>query len=338
DVRILQRSGYINTSIWSFEVERRFTKGLGFQAFYTLTNALRLAGNSSRDDVAGRPEAYLPGTVPTDFKKFNRFLFYDRDIGTATNPLPKHRVRWNWNYELPFGKGRSFGRNASGFLNGVIGGWKLSGSGTLLNTWYAQPTDNWGEFGKFEIYGKKYKIEDCRATPATATRPEDERCTPGYLWFNGYISERNINSKNAAGLRNGVFGLPENYQPAQKPITPWPKGGQPTDLGAADYDTDIVVVTLKDGTTRRVSYDTGLHPWRNQYPLGPFNWVTDASLLKFFSVTEKVRVRVNLDVFNVFNVQGFNPPNAEGIVSLGSSFNNFAFRPRQLQGTVRIEW
>ncbi len=220
----------------------------------------------------------------------------------------------------------------------MIGGWKLSGSGTLLNTWYAQPTDNWGEFGKFEVYGKKYKIEDCRATPATATRPEDERCTPGYLWFNGYISERNINAKNAAGLRTGVFGLPENYKPAQKPITPWPKGGQPNDPAVADYDTDIVVITLKDGTTRRVSYDTGLHPWRNQYLMGPFNWVTDTSLLKYFSVTEKVRVRVNLDVFNVFNVQGFNPPNAEGIVSLGSSFNNFAFRPRQLQGTVRFEW
>ena len=139
-------------------------------------------------------------------------------------------------------------------------------------------------------------------------------------------------------MRNGVFGLPENYKPAQKPINPWPRGGQPTDPLAAGYDTDLVVVTLKDGTTRLVNFDTGLHPWRNQYRMGPFNWVTDASLLKFFSVTERVKVRVNLDVFNVFNVQGFNPPSADGIVSLGSSFNNFAFRPRQLQGTVRIEW
>src|SRR5262249_59206801 len=66
-VRILQRSGYLNSSTISFEVERRFTKGLGFQAVYTLTNALRLAGNSFRDDVATRPEVYLPGAVPTDF-------------------------------------------------------------------------------------------------------------------------------------------------------------------------------------------------------------------------------------------------------------------------------
>jgi hypothetical protein len=124
EVRLLQRSGYINTAVWSVELERRFSKGLGFQAFYTLTNSLRLAGNTFRDDVAGRPEVYLPGTVPTDFKDFNRFLYYDRDTA-----VPKHRVRWNWNYDLPFGKGRKFARGASGFLNGVIGGWEAVGFG-----------------------------------------------------------------------------------------------------------------------------------------------------------------------------------------------------------------
>ncbi|MGH9838592.1 MAG: TonB-dependent receptor domain-containing protein, partial [Blastocatellia bacterium] len=308
EVRILQRSGYINTAVWSFEVERRFSKGLGFQAFYTLTNSLRLAGNSFRDDVVGRPEVYLPGTVPTDIKEFNRFLFYDRDTA-----VPKHRVRWNWNYDLPFGKGRSFGRNASGFLNGVIGGWKLSGSGTMLNTWYAMPTGQWGEFGNFEVYGKKHKILDCRATPTAAADPSLERCTPGYLWHNGYISQAVINRTNAAGLKTGVFGLPDNYKPAQKPLWPAPPTGAPLPEGyrsVSDYDTNVAYVRLNSGSEVRVNYDTGLHPWRNQYFLGPFNWVTDASMLKFFRVTEKVRVRVNLDVFNIFNRQGFNAPSA----------------------------
>ena len=45
--------------------------------------------------------------------------------------IPKHRTRWNWNYDLPFGRGRAFARNAPQALNGLIGGWKLSGSGTL---------------------------------------------------------------------------------------------------------------------------------------------------------------------------------------------------------------
>ena len=280
-----------------------------------------------------RPEVYLPGTVPADVNKLNRLLFYDRDTA-----VPKHRVRWNWNYELPLGKGRLLGSSASGFLNGLIGGWKLSGSGTLLNTWFAMPTNNWGEMGRLEVYGKKYRILDCRATPATATDPGDERCMPGYLYFNGYISQRNINSRNAAGLRNGVFGLPDDYQPAVKPIIPWPQGGKPTDPGAADYDTNVVYITLQNGTRQRVGYDTGLHPWRNQYLLGPFNWVTDASLLKFFTIGDRLRLRVNLDLFNVFNRQGFNAPNGEGILSLGSSYGGNGFKPRQLQGTLRLEW
>jgi hypothetical protein len=341
EVRILEKTGYINSSTWSLEIERRFTRGLGFQAFYTLTNALRMAGNSSRDDVAVLPSTYLPQLgLPNDIDELNRMLFYDRDRG-----IPKHRVRWNWTYDLPFGAGKKFGTSAGGFLNALIGGWRLSGTGTVINTWYSMPTNNWGEMENFEIYGKKYPIMDCRATSTNATSPAEERCTPGYLWFNGYISERSINSRNAAGIRNGVFNLPENYKPAQKPINPWPKGGLPSDPRANDYDTNVVYVpiTNANGTisNQRVTYDLGYHPWRNQYKLGPFNWVMDTSLMKYFRITEKVKLRANLDFFNVFNIQGLNPPNAEGIVSLGNSYNPNSpsgFKPRQLQGSLRLEW
>ena len=359
-IRLLQKSGYINTSIWTAQIERRFTKGLGFQAFYTLTNALRQAGNSFRDDVATvyDPTVYLEGTVPTNDYDLNRKLFYDRDLA-----VPKHRARWNWNYDLPLGKGQKFLGAAHGFMNGLVGGWKLAGSGTMLNTFYTLPTGNWGELNKLEVYGKKYKITDCRATPATATNKADERCTDGYLWYNGYISIRSINSTNAAGLRNGVYGLPDNYKPLQKPINPWPVGadGKPlpsTATNNADFDTNVVYIPLvnnRDANNNplvtdcsnpaalrncvRVSKDTGYHPLRNQYLLGPFNWVTDASLLKVFTLKERYRLRVNVDMFNIFNVQGLNAPNGEGIASLANSYGGSnGFKPRQLQGTLRFEW
>jgi len=333
DVRILQRSGYINSSTWALEVQRRFQNGLGFQAFYTLTNALRLAGNSFRDDVVS-PAAYLPGTVPTDFRQLNRFLFYDRDTA-----IPKHRIRWNWIYDLPFGKGQPLLRGTGGLLNSLIGGWRLSGTGTIGSTWYAMPTGNWGEMADFEVYRNKRKILDCRNTPALATDPRDERCLEGFLWFNGYISQRFINSRNAAGLRNGVFGLPDNYKPAQLPVNPWPKGGQPTDLNANDYDTNFVYMPLITGGVVRVAYDTGLHPWRNQQRLGPFNWTMDSSLLKYFRFGEGTRyLRLNVDVFNVFNAQGLNVPGADGIASLANSFAGWGIRPRQVQVTMRLEF
>lgn len=332
-VRILQKTGMLNAQTFTAEGERRFTKGLGFQAFYTMTNATRLAGNSFRDGIATTPDQFPAGAVPSDFGALNRFLNYTRDTA-----IPKHRMRWNWNYDLPLGRGKTFGRNAGKGLNTLIGGWKFSGSGTVVSSWFALPTSWWGEMGKLEVYGKKYKILDCRSTSATATNPKNERCFEGYLWFNGYISQRNINSRNAAGLRNGVFGLPADYQPATKPVTPWPKGGLPTDPGNADYDTNYVIVKLANGSNQRVQVDTGLHPWRNQYRLGPFNWTTDASVLKFFQLAERVRLRFNVDVFNVFNVQGLNPPASDGIVTLQNSYGGFGMRPRQLQLTLRLEW
>ncbi len=335
DIRILQRSGFINSATWAVEIERRLRNGLGFQAFYTLTNALRLAGNSFRDDQSSATNAYLPGTVPNDLKELNRFLFYDRDTG-----VPKHRIRWNWSYDLPFGRGKSLLRNARGLTNTLVSGWKLWGTGTVVSSWYSMPTGNWGEMGEFEVYRNKQKILDCRATPDSARTPAGERCIEGHLWFNGYISERFINSRNAAGMRNGVFGLPENYKPAQKPINPWPKGGRPTDPNNADYDTNVVYLPLQTGGVVRVNYDTGLHPWRNQAKLGPFNWTMDSSLMKYFNFDEqgRRRLRLNVDMFNVLNVQGLVTPGADGISSLATSYAGFGIRPRQLQATMRLEF
>ncbi|MBO0723165.1 MAG: hypothetical protein J2P41_20245, partial [Blastocatellia bacterium] len=295
-VQLFQKKGYINSSTWTAQIERRFTKGLGFQAFYTMTNALRFAGNATRDDVANvyAPSIYLPGTVPTDQDKLNRLLFYDRDTD-----IPKHRIRWNWNYDLPFGKGQKFLGSSGGFLNGLLGGWKLAGAGTILSTWYALPTNNWGEMGKFEVYNKKYKIEDCRATPVNATQKSQEICTPGYLYFNGYISPVVINRTSAAGIRTGVFGLPANYQPAQKPINAYPNLDPASTPANPVYDTNNVRITLNTGQSVVVGVDTGYHPWRNQYRLGPWNWEMDSSLLKVFTIKDRFRLRVNFDLFNV---------------------------------------
>ena len=333
DVRILEKTGFINTSTFTLELERRFSKGIGFQLFHTTTNASRAAGNSFRDHIGSVPEAYIPGSVPTDPAELNRFLNYSRDTS-----IPKHRTRWNWNYDLPFGRGKWLAHNAHGVLQNLIGGWKFSGTGTIVSSWFALPTGNWGEMGNFEVYGQGRRILDCRSTPATGTKASEERCFEGYQYFNGYISERFINSRNAAGLRNGVFGLPDDYRPAQKPVHPWPKGGQPNDPGSADWDTNVVYIKLQNGNTVRETADTGLHPWRQQYRLGPFNWTNDASLLKFFSVKENVRLRMNVDVFNVFNVQGLNTPGSDGIVTLQNSYGGFGIRPRQMQVNLRLEW
>ena len=135
-----------------------------------------------------------------------------------------------------------------------------------------------------------------------------------------------------------MFGLPADYHPAQSPVNPWPVNGQTTDPNASLYDTNNVNMKLKDGSTVQVAVDNGLHPWRQQYRLGPFNWTVDSSLLKDFALKERVRLRTSFDVFNVFNVQGLNTPGSDGIVTLQNSYGGFGIRPRQLQLKARLEW
>ena len=53
-VRIQNKSGYINSATFTAEFQRRFSKGLGFQAFHTVTNALRLGGGYNQRSSARR--------------------------------------------------------------------------------------------------------------------------------------------------------------------------------------------------------------------------------------------------------------------------------------------
>jgi hypothetical protein len=58
----------------------------------------------------------------------------------------------------------------------------------------------------------------------------------------------------------------------------------------------------------------------------------------YFSDDRSRRLRLNADLFNVFNLHGLNVPNAEGISSLANSYGGFGIRPRQLQLTARLEF
>jgi hypothetical protein len=259
--------------------------------------------------------------VPEDLNARNRLLNYARDTG-----VPKHRVRWNWIVDLPFGKGKPLGRKASGFLNGLIGGWQVAGMGSLASTYFSLPTSVYPNGNKIELYGYKYPIQDCTSG----------NCYPGYLWWNGYIPANKINSHDpATGKPNGIMGVPANYKPAAEPLIPWPASPIPNDPNAPYYGTNTVWVPLKNGTLQRTTYDTGLYPWNNQYLPSVLQWGMDASLFKRIAITERCSLRFNADFFNVFNHPG-NPSGvgSNGVLSTRSSGQG----ARQLQLTLRLTW
>ena len=317
-----RKSGWSNGTSARLELERRYSKGYGLQLFYVMTNAMRAGGNAENErfpDACG--SLFLPGAVPADAQARNRFLNYARDTA-----IPKHRVRWNWIVDLPFGTGRRFASSAGAFLDRVIGGWQLAGSGSLQSRYISLPTGYYASLGKLEIYGTKYPIQDCRSG----------KCYPGYLYFNGYIPANRINSVDANGNPNGVMGVPANYKPIGTPLFPTPaNGGSASDPNYKYYETNTVWVPLKNGNPQQTTLNDGLHPWRNQYWLANSTWNLDASLFKTIRITESFMGRFNADFFNVLNRPGMGTPNnSSGIISLQNSSNP----ARVLQLTLRLTW
>ncbi len=252
---------------------------------------------------------YLPGAIPADPAARNRFLNYQRDIG-----LPKHHMQWNFIVDMPFGKGKLIGRNANRLVDAVIGGWQLSGIGSMVSNYDTVPVNNWANFAPLQMYGKNTPVQNC--TSGT--------CIAGYLWYNAYIPANLINKPN------GVMGVPVSYVPLQTPLYPTPASG----ASNPNNETNNVFITLKNGSVVQTTLNNNLNPYRNQYFLGPFSYNQSASLFKAFNITEQVRLRFESDFFNVFNAQGLNQPGAFGISSLQTS----AKGARQIQLTLRLFW
>ncbi len=310
------------------ELERRFNHGLGFQLFWNHGNTFlvnRDTDDTQSIDAMQSLNAYLPGTVPTDFDTRNRFLNYKRDPNT-----PKHQIRWNFIAELPIGRGKALLGSAKGITQKLVGGWQVAAIGNTMQGWWSLPTTYYPTGNPIEYYGFKYPIQDCTSGS----------CFPGYLYFNGYIPANRINSVDANGKPNGIMGVPANYKPSTAPLIPQGQTALPPNAPAGTnvssfWDTNNVWIPLNNGQVQRVVYNNNLNPWRNQYVPLPWQWFQDASAFKFIAITEKVNLRFNVDFFNVFN----HPNNPTAIASTGIlSTRNSGSGARTTQLGARLQW
>lgn len=315
--------GWSNDNALQLNYQRPLTKGIGFQAFYVMSKAFRVGGNTFRDNVLYPAENYAPGVLPSGMptgtilepsRELNRYQNYR--IDTA---IPLHRFSYNGIVELPFGRGKKFLGNTNRFIHALVGGYQMAFVGTVVSQAFQVASANFGETNPIQLYKDAIPITDCRSGV----------CRPGNLWYNGYIPPNQINTPN------GVQGLPADYKPYLAPINNTP--------GTTNFGNNNVLMTLKNGQQVLTAYSpgpSGVNPYSMTILQGPKNFQTDMSIYKVFDISERWKLRLNLDAFNAFNIQGLQNPggvntgNTDGV----QTFQNSYWTPRQVQITARLSF
>jgi len=231
---------------------------------------------------------------------------YGRVMDPAANV--RHAIKMHWNWNVPVGRGRRFGRRLSEVLNGALGGWQFSGVGRaqarLIN------------FGNVRLVGmtrgdltKMFKIR-------YETDPEGIRRV--YLLPADVI----LNTRRAFSISTtSATGYSDLGAPEGKYIAP------------ADSE-HCIEIKNGDCAPRRVLVRA---PWFNRYDVG---------LAKRFPLRGRTNVELRLDVLNIFDNVNFTPlanpgasPSIFEVTSAYSDLNN-TFDPggRLAQLVFRLNW
>lgn len=319
---ISQKTGWSNDSALQLNYQRPFKKGIAYQIFYVYSRAFRVGGNTFRDNTLYPAALFAPGVLPQGM-----------DVGTILNPsqalnryenykldtaIPLHRIGFNGIYDVPVGKNKRFLGKANRFLDALVGGYQVAFVGQVVSQSFQVASANWGATSPIQLYKSDVPITDCRSGV----------CRPAYLWFNGYVSPTVINA-----AKNGVTGLPSDYVPYLAPINNTP--------GTANFGNNNVTITLANGNKVVTGYSpgpAGANPFSQTILQGPKNYETDISLYKVFTITERTSLRINVDAFNAFNIQGrVNPTIVSSVASDGiESLQTSYWTPRQIQLTARF--
>lgn len=142
-------------------VRKRMANGLSFQGEYQYTRSL--------DDIstAGGPE--IPGN-------------YMNDWGNSDG-IRRHWAVFNYDYQLPFGRGGMWLRNANALTNAIVGGWQVSGITTygtgvpLINLTYSQT-------GTGIVGWSSGRPDRVPGVDLYAGKQSGHNITKGVQWFN----------------------------------------------------------------------------------------------------------------------------------------------------------
>lgn len=297
--------GFSNSNSAQLQVERRFSQGLSFQAFYVFTRALTTtdaAGFGSGGDGASVPEnKNILGNPSLTMDQRMRMVYYN------SAAVPPHQIKWNGIYDLPFGRGKKFGDGVSKAVDQIIGGWQIA----FIGYWQS---GNW-------------------------------MSVANYLWADPNLSADQRLSLNYAGTNSVLYfrgdfdptlakGVDQSRLQALVPVNRAQRAIHPVSSNGTTYNNQVQA-KLANGQVVNASITDNFTWNAKNFLLGPRSWSEDLSIFKYFSITERIKLRLTGDFFNAFNHPNDNNPNTTtGLINMSSQKND----PRIIQLTGRIEW
>ncbi len=186
------------------EVRRRFSEGFTMQANYTFGKAL------------------------SDYDGDSNSLLNDSRSSSVRNPrysvgqfMPRHMIKANWVYELPFGAGKQFGAGAGGFLGKLISGWQLGG---IINWRSGRPLSITSGIGTFHRSAISDDNTVNLSQPTSAKELRDltgrKDIGGGIFWLDPCLSVRTGAACTDSSATQGLFQLPNPGQLGELTQTP----------------------------------------------------------------------------------------------------------------------
>ncbi len=308
-------NGFSNANTLQAEVERRYSKGLAFQWFYTYAHAMTTTDTggfnfgSSGINSSGSNSAFA---VPENIVVLGSPALSESQrlrLGYANSvEVPAHRIRWNGIYDLPFGKGKKFLGASKSVLNQIVGGWQVAFIGDWRSGLWSGVSS-----GRY-LFGDPTLTADQRLEMNVFGRPQR-------LWFKGDFDPRLATNVDSAQLQQ-LIPIDRN-QRVLKPV------------GTA-FD-NRVSQKLADGSTRLTTVTDMLNWNARNFFRGPGSWNQDLSLFKsfVFGENDRFKIRFTADFFNSLNHPvDVAPDGTTGLQDLSRQAN----QPRIIQFSLRFAW
>jgi hypothetical protein len=159
----LRSNAQSNYDSLQVRLEKRYSHGLQYELSYTFAHALDNASSASLGSVNNGD--------------FEDQRYPNQNYGNADFDV-RHRFVFSYVYDLPFGHGRKFATDSSGFMNQIIGDWQIAGVFSAATGNYYTATDI-----------VSVSNSDCGGTvgfycsrPARVGDPNGKPCIPGTLF------------------------------------------------------------------------------------------------------------------------------------------------------------